>query len=337
MGAISLRSGRWLRLAAVALIVAWFFSPRLQSFVPLWFPFLALAALELHFFVAGLRERGAEPQARGRTPQAVDVAELGGEEWLEPVLVRIDGEDVWLPATGMTDDELQELIEESRERLRRGEDPVAPAHEPALPPVSRRGLLRRFEGIAALGVLGVLAIVFFVLLPDRGWRGLERAERERTESVLSAAASSIAGHEARVRCDASGEAVGVVQHADGIAEVGGTNALLTPAICFRLHRLAFEDDEGSFSQTARAIAVLAHEAWHLRGESDEGIANCYAFQTGVALGMRLGLSEQTAARMMRQQLADNATVARSAPAYLVPRECRNGGRLDLRPGSSRFP
>ncbi len=41
--------------------------------------------------------------------------------------------------------------------------------------------------------------------------------------------------------------------------------------------------------------------------------------------------------MMRQQLADNATFARSAPAYLVPQECRNGGSLDLFPDRSRFP
>jgi hypothetical protein len=41
--------------------------------------------------------------------------------------------------------------------------------------------------------------------------------------------------------------------------------------------------------------------------------------------------------MMRQQLADNATVARSAPEYLVPSGCRNGGRLDLDPAGSRFP
>jgi hypothetical protein len=41
--------------------------------------------------------------------------------------------------------------------------------------------------------------------------------------------------------------------------------------------------------------------------------------------------------MMRQQLADNATYGRSAPEYLVPRDCRNGGRLDLDPASSRFP
>ena len=83
--------------------------------------------------------------------------------------------------------------------------------------------------------------------------------------------------------------------------------------------------------------MLAHEAWHLRGVSDEGVANCYAFQSGVELGRRLGLSEGTAARMMRQQLADNASVARSAPAYLVPAECRNGGELDLDPETSRFP
>ena len=131
--------------------------------------------------------------------------------------------------------------------------------------------------------------------------------------------------------------MGIVQHADGIAEVGGRNAYLTPEICYRLYRLAYKDDEGAFSQTARAIAVLAHEAWHLRGETNEGITNCYAFQSGVSLGRRLGLSEGTAARMMRQQLADNATFGRSAPEYLVPAECRNGGRLDLDPGSSRFP
>jgi hypothetical protein len=69
----------------------------------------------------------------------------------------------------------------------------------------------------------------------------------------------------------------------------------------------------------------------------EGVVNCYAFQSGVALGQRLGLSEGTAARMMRQQLAENAITAASAPAYLVPAECRNGGELDLSPGSSRFP
>lgn len=222
------------------------------------------------------------------------------------MIVEVDGRDVWLSAEG----ELE---------------------PPWQPPPRRPRLWPRLQGLAVLAVAGV---VLFVLLPGRG---LSDAERARIEARLSTEAGRIAGHRAVVHCDARGETVGIVQHADGVAEVGGTNAYLTPDICSRLHRLAFKDDEGSFSQTARAIAVLAHEAWHLHGETDEGVTNCYTFQSGVALGRRLGLSEGTAARMMRQQLADNATYARSAPEYVVPSECRNGGSLDLAPASGRFP
>jgi hypothetical protein len=303
---------RRLRISAVVLILAWFFLPGLQDWVPLWIPFLAFAALEVNFLVAGLRDRGSPQPKRGRLPQATDIDELGGEEWLEPVLVEVDGRDVWLPEGA----ESEEDVEEPR---------------PARP---RAPLLGRLEGVA---VVAALAFVLLVLVPRGGWDGLGSGDRTRTEALLSAAAGRIAGHEASIHCDARGEAVGVVQHADGIAEVGGRNAYLTPDICYRLYRLAFKDDEGAFSQTARAIAVLAHEAWHLRGETNEGVTNCYGFQSGVALGEQLGLSEGTAARMMRQQLVDNATFAQSAPEYLVPRECRNGGRLDLNPASDRFP
>lgn len=291
-------------------ILVWFFVPELQRAIPLWLPFLALAALELHFLIAGLRERGSPPAPRGRSPQEIDIADLGGEEWLEPVIVEVEGQDVWLPSDGETDD------------------------APWEPPPPGRRLLPLLEGAA---VLAALAVVLFVLVPERGWRGLDNADRARTEALLSSEAGRIAGHAARVHCDADGEAVGIVQHADGVAEIGGTNASLTPEICYRLYRLAFKNDGGAFSQTARAIAVLTHEAWHLRGETNEGVANCYAFQSGVALGRRLGLSQETAARMMRQQLADNATSAGSAQEYLVPRECRDGGRLDLAPGNNRFP
>ena len=326
-------TARRLRLAALVLVLAWFFVPELQDVLPIWLPFLTVVGLELHFLVTGLREAPAPRSRRARSPQDVDLEDFGGDEWLEPVLVEIDGRDVWLPATGRSDEELAELIEEARARLRRGEPPVEP---PPLRPrgTPRRRLLARLEGAA---VVAAAAVLLFVLLPDRGWSGLDSAERLRTEELLSRLAGQIARHDVDVRCDAEGEAVGVVQHAEGIAEVGGRRALLTPAICYRLHRLRFEDDEGSFSQTARAIAVLAHEAWHLRGVRDEGLTNCFAFQSGVDLGRRLGLSDETAARMMRQQLAENALFARSAPAYLVPDECRDGGELDLVATSSRFP
>jgi hypothetical protein len=85
------------------------------------------------------------------------------------------------------------------------------------------------------------------------------------------------------------------------------------------------------------LAVLAHEAWHLRGVRDEGATECYALQSGVELGQRLGLSEDTARQMMRQQLVENAGRGRSSPEYLVPPGCRDGGSLDLDPSSTRFP
>jgi hypothetical protein len=326
MDAVPVSHARRLRLAAVALVLLWFVVPGLRDWIPIWLPFLAFAALEVHFLVTGLREPRRPRRSRGRSPQEGDVEDLGGDEWLEPVLVEVDGREVWVPAGADDEDQEYEAYDD--------EDDGAGHEEPASPPARRRPRLARVEGVIALAALGLALLLF---LPDRGWRGLDDAAQARTERLLSEEASRIAGHEARIRCDAKGEEVGIVQHADGVAEIGGTNAFLTPAICYRLHRLAFEDDEGAFSQTARAIAVLAHEAWHLRGERDEGVTNCYAFQSGVALGQRLGLSEGTAARMMRQQLADNATFARSAPEYLVPGECRNGGRLDLDPSGSRFP
>ena len=144
------------------------------------------------------------------------------------------------------------------------------------------------------------------------------------------------GKPVTIRCDESRDYVGLVQHADGVAAVGGDRAYLTPERCHDLYRLAFEDEVTS-SRTARALAVLAHEAWHLRGVSDEGTTECYALQSGVELGQRLGLSEGTARQMMRQQLTENALRGLGSFEYLVPPDCRDGGRLDLDKNDTRFP
>jgi hypothetical protein len=299
---------RLLRVAALAFVVAWFLVGDVRRSFPAWVPFAVLLALEVNFLALAWRERGGEPLPRGRTPQEVDIDQFGGREWLEPELHEVGGYQVWIP----------EQVEEEERR-------------PATRPVRERSLWE------AAAVLGAVAVLLFVFAPDRGWSTLSDQEQARTQARLSAEASRIAGHPARVRCDAEGEAVGVVQHADGLAEVGGTLAYLTPGICYRLHRLVADGDEGPFSQTARAVAVLAHEAWHLEGQRDEGVTNCYAYQSGVELGQRLGLSHGTAAQMMSQQLAENAILARSAREYLVPAECHDGGTLDLNPGTSRFP
>jgi hypothetical protein len=201
-------------------------------------------------------------------------------------------------------------------------------------PVVRPSPVRRL--LAGAGVIVALAAVVWLVKINSGWEGVDPDEREAAVARFSEEASRIVGRRVEIRCDEGGKFVGAVQHADGVAIVGGRLAYLTPARCYDLYRLAY-DGKISFSQTARAIAVLAHESWHLRGVRNESITECYALQSGVGLGRRLGLDEGTARRMMRQQLAENSLRAGGAVEYLVSPECRDGGELDLDPTSSRFP
>jgi hypothetical protein len=194
-----------------------------------------------------------------------------------------------------------------------------------------------FRGFAlGLAVVAALVGVAWFVESRSGWRSLDGDAKLAAVERFSDEASRIAGKPVSVGCDESRDYVGYVQHADGIAVVGGDRAYVTPEICFVLYRLAFEGDERG-SRTARAIAVLAHEAWHLRGVSDEATTECYALQSGVALGRRLGLDEGSARRMMAQELTGNALRDGGSLEYRVSGECRDGGRLDLDPEGRAFP
>jgi hypothetical protein len=289
------------RLAVVALVIAYFFLPYdVQSWIPVWLPFLAAVALEVQFFVGGYlaaqHEHGPAP-APNRGPQTRDLLELGWEPEFEDD--EFDSAD-----DGYYDD--------------------------------RRRWYARHLAEAAVAVAIVAGILFYASRPH-GWDAVSDANRARAEAAFSREASKIAGHPASVVCDTSGEHVGIVQEADGAAQVGGRVAYLVPSLCDRLYQLRFKNRVQSFSGTARAIAVLAHEAWHLNGVGNEGLANCYGFQSGVRLGVDLGLSESRAHSMMREQLATNASDSASDSRYLVPPGCRDGGDYDLNPGSDRFP
>jgi hypothetical protein len=320
-----------LRIGLALFVLTWLFGPyALRAAVPIWLPFLVALGLEVHFFIDALRPPRARRPDRG--PQPADRERYGYEnEAEELLLVREGGEELWVPYSGETEEELDALIAEARERPAKEEAParVASPH--------RRGLripLRRLA--VGLMVMGALAVIFWVAETRTGWNGLAAGTRIEAERRFSDEASRIAGKQVTIRCDEAGEYVGAVQHADGVALVGGSLAYLTPERCLDLYRLAFEGEVRS-SRTARALAVLAHEAWHLRGVRDEGATECYALQAGVELGRRLGLSSGTAGRMMRQQLVDNALRSRASPAYRLPADCRDGGRLDLRPESAAFP
>jgi len=309
------------RLGLAAFVLVWIFGPyALRSAVPIWLPFLIALGLELNFFVAGLRP--IQPSRPDRSPQAADRERYGySDDAEELLLVREGDEELWIPYSGEADEELTALD-------------LSPAATDRIEPRRVSPHVRRFA--TGLALVCVLALVFWIVERNTGWNGLSANTRTEATARFSDEASRVAGKPVTIRCDEAGNYVGAVQHADGVAAVGGELAYLTPERCLDLYRLA-NKGQVEFNRTGRALAVLAHEAWHLRGVSNEGITECYAFQSGVQLGERFGLSAGTARRMMRRQLAENARLARESPAYRVPAECRGGGSLDLNPDLAQFP
>jgi hypothetical protein len=286
----------------LALVIGYFFLPYdVQAVIPVWLLFVAAIGLELDFFLGGWLQarRGVASGPVDRGPQPRDLAELGPQY-----------------------DEFEPLT-------------LFPSDWYSAPPATRR-LVWRYVAEAGAGLAIVAVILFFAVRPS-GWDAVSSENKAKTEAALSREASRIAGHPAQITCDESGQQVGYVQDADGVAEVGGNQAYLTPAICDTLYQLAFKDQVQSFPRTARAIAVLAHEAWHLRGVRNEGLANCYGFQSGVEIGQHLGLSETRARAMMREQLATNVSDSRTNAQYRVPSGCSSGGAEDLRPAEPEFP
>jgi hypothetical protein len=293
------------RIALAGFVLAWILGPgELRGTIPILIVFLVALGLELHFLVSALR--GGPARRPDRRPQEIDRARYGFDAGVES----LEGEDEWddLDVDGVADD------------------------EPA--PRSLGAPLRRFA--LGIGVIVALGAAIWLVQSRTGWDSLSGETRGAAVARFSEEASRLAGRPVSIRCDESRDYVGAVQHTDGVAVVGGELAILTPEICHDLYRLAFEG-ETTGSRTGRALAVLAHEAWHLRGVRDEGATECYALQSGVELGERLGLSEGTARQLMRQQLTENALRGASSLEYRVPAECRDGGRLDRDPTDARFP
>ena len=315
MGAGGVRVLRRLRLVLIVALVLWFFSPPdLRDEVPLWLPFVAVVVLEAQFVVSSWRSGGPLVSRDDPRPGLEDRRRYGDGRLPEWAIAEDDaGTRHWV-----------DLSEDEEE---------VPVETPDAPPRRRRVVRALVEAAAVLAAVGGL----YLLLERPGWDDLGRGAQRAAEARMSLEASRVAGKPVRIECDTSGRHVGAVRHADGVATVGGNLAYLTPELCYALERLTAHGEVTGFSQTARAIAVLAHEAWHLRGVANEGRTECFALQSGVRVARRLGLGEETARRMMRSQLVANQLHGAATAEYVVPADCVNRGPLDLSPGVDRFP
>ena len=294
----------------LALVVGYFFLPYdIRTWIPVWLPFLAALGLEIDFFVGGWlkgRSGEAEPSPLGKHgPQPRDLADFGGPSWQEAFTVEHDGEQILVPAIGAPAEEDGGLADE--ERASRSCGGGAPAVLGSAMPWAAHAI----EAAAAVAI--VAGDPLLRLAPARLERGLGRRIRPAPRRSSPARRRRSPAIPAAVTCDTSGRFVGFAQDADGLAFVGGSRAYLTPGIC--------DASTSSPSSTGAVVPAdrrarspcSAHEAWHLQGVANEGLANCYAFQSGVPLGVDLGLSEGTARAMMREQLAANASDAERQP------------------------
>jgi hypothetical protein len=110
---------------------------------------------------------------------------------------------------------------------------------------------------------------------------------------------------------------------------------LSPAVCDPLVDFAYHKVwPDAREDLAFAFGVLAHEAQHAVGVESEPVAECRGMQQARDVAKGLGATSEGAAEAAR--LYWQVIYPGDLPSYRS-RECRNGGRLDLRPNSEVWP
>lgn len=260
---------------------------------------------------------------------------------------------VWIPIVLLLAAEIEFVLRGRRAAPRQATQRVSPGPEDAdlgfgelvedadgirlLPPPGRPERRARRLGWGVGAVLATAALVLAVR-SDRAatWGALPEAARVRAEARFAAEAARIAGRPVRVRCDEGYAFTGAGSDTLGVAFPGSGLAYLDPSICRTLYDLALEGKRDG-ERTAEAVVVLAHEAVHLGGERREGVTECLALQEagGVAVRLGLGADARRALRAAYDRRLAERNVIRAA--YALPRQCRDGGSLDVRPDDPRFP
>ena len=172
------------------------------------------------------------------------------------------------------------------------------------------------------------------------------------ESRLAAIAGEIARRPVSIHCQgAVGEAIDVTAESGSVEfDASGRPADVAEIkrkVCQRLQdfpkvrtspRFGCLDRpsgcDASVVNDAIALDVLAHESWHLEGNQNEAVTECYALQTVGFVATKLG-SDNVQARGLARLV--HLLVYPRMPGEYRSAECRDGGVLDLRPDSSAWP
>jgi hypothetical protein len=169
------------------------------------------------------------------------------------------------------------------------------------------------------------------------------------EQIAQQVARRLTGHNASVRCGSIGESdprvLGVTPLLNGRSF---DYFLMRPAECTYLAwfdqaparwdpRTCSGSDCARVPDMAMALAVVAHESYHILGYSNEAQVECYGMQSIWFVANKLGASIDESQALASFYATRMYPLRRTqTPQYWSP-ECKNGGKLDLRPTLARWP
>jgi hypothetical protein len=190
---------------------------------------------------------------------------------------------------------------------------------------------------AVLLIVGALAALGFARHEDR----------LHEQNQLGEIATELAGRPVAVRCPGFFSSLVRVRTEAGYVKFDrdgnpANYTSLSPETCKALRHLDAVDfscvarGDCSFRQfkSAYAAKTLAHESFHLRGIQSEATAECYAMQNTAFVAERRGVDSTTARQLQKWVYLKGYP---NLPDEYRSDECRDGGRLDLRPRSPEFP
>jgi hypothetical protein len=169
------------------------------------------------------------------------------------------------------------------------------------------------------------------------------------EQIAEQVARRLTGHDASVRCGPIGVSNPAVL---GVTPLQNGRSfdyfLMRPSECTYLAwfhrtptrwdpRTCVPEDCSLVPSIAMALAVVAHESYHLLGYSNEAQVECYGMQSIWFVASKLGASVPEAQALASLYATRLYPLRRTqTPQYWSP-ECRDGGKLDLRPSLAGWP
>jgi hypothetical protein len=102
-------------------------------------------------------------------------------------------------------------------------------------------------------------------------------------------------------------------------------------------RTCAESDCPRVPSMAMALAVVAHESYHLLGYSNEAQVECYGMQSIWFVANKLGASVDEAQALASLYATRMYPLRRTQSPRYWSAECKDGGKLDLRKSLARWP